>query len=72
LVAFSRLAVCPVKAKVVLVGSGAKVSMIALDLDDPDEALAVAEQVAQQTGRTVTIRDAKGEIIAKIRAPIKN
>lgn len=60
------------KPKIVLVGSGAKVSMIALDLDDPDEALELARRVVDQTGRAVKIRDASGEVIATIRPPPKN
>ncbi|UQR61177.1 hypothetical protein LRP30_29990 [Bradyrhizobium sp. C-145] len=46
--------------------------MITLDLADPDEALAIAERIAEHTGRTVTVRDANGEVLETIRAPSKN
>jgi hypothetical protein len=42
--------------------------MIALDLDDADEALALARRVVDQTGRSVILREAGGEIIATIQS----
>ena len=58
--------------KIVLVGSGAKISMVALDLADAEEALALARRMAEQTGRTVTVRDADGEVLGTIAASPKN
>jgi len=52
--------------------SGAKLSTIALDLADADQALAVARQMAEHTGRTVTVRDADGEILDRIKPAAKN
>jgi hypothetical protein len=46
--------------------------MVAVDLADAEEALRVARQMAEQTGRTVTVRDADGEILGTIQAQPKN
>lgn len=51
---------------------GAKRTMISLDLIDDEEALALARRIADGTGRTVTVRDANGEIIETVRAAPKN
>jgi hypothetical protein len=44
--------------------SNQPISMIALDLADEAEAWAVAKNLAQNLGRTVTVRDAAGNICA--------
>jgi hypothetical protein len=54
------------KPKVVVVGAGAK--MIAVDLDDTKEALALAKRLAEQTGQTITVRDADGQILDRFPA----
>jgi hypothetical protein len=60
------------KPKIVIVGSsGAKVSMVAVDLADED-ALALARRMAEHTARTVTVRDADGEILDTIEADARN
>jgi DNA-binding LacI/PurR family transcriptional regulator len=52
------------KPKVVVIGAGAKqLSMIAVDLDDTKEAFALAKRLAEQTRRTITVRDADGDIL---------
>jgi hypothetical protein len=57
------------KPKVVVVGAGAKqLSMIAVDLDDTKEALALAKRLAEQTGQTITVRDADGQILDRFPA----
>jgi hypothetical protein len=59
--------------KLVVMGSGAtRLSMIALDLDHSEQALATAKLLAEQTGRTVTVRDADGEVLGIVRAPSEN
>jgi hypothetical protein len=45
--------------------------MVALDLAD-EEALALARRMAEHTGRTVTVRDAEGEILDTIEAVAGN
>ena len=60
------------KPKLVVIGSGAKLSMVSFDLADPEEALAMARRMAEQTGRTVTVRDANGEVVGTIQAQPKN
>ena len=47
-------------------------SMIALDLDNAEEALALARRLAEQTGRTVTVRDADGEVLDIVQGPAQN
>jgi hypothetical protein len=60
------------KPKVVFIGNGIKLSMITLDLADAEEALALARQMVERTGRSVTVRDANGEILKAIEAAIKH
>ena len=60
------------KPKIVFAGSGAKLSMISLDLAGAEEALALARRMAEHTGRSVTVRDADGEILETIQAHPKN
>ena len=60
------------KPKIIFVGSGTKLSMITLDLADAEEALTMARRMAEHTGRTVTIRDADGEILDTIEASARN
>jgi hypothetical protein len=57
------------KPKVVVIGAGAKqLSMIAVDLNDTKEASALAKRLAEQTGRTITVRDADGQILDRFPA----
>jgi hypothetical protein len=49
-----------------------KYSMIALDLHDEEEALALAKRLAEQTGRTVTVRDADQDLLGTFKGPTKN
>lgn len=60
------------KPKIIFVGSGTKLSMITPDLADAEEALTMARRMAEHTGRTVTIRDADGEILDTIEASARN
>jgi DNA-binding LacI/PurR family transcriptional regulator len=61
------------KPKVVVIGAGAKQrSMIAVDLDDTKEAFALAKRLAEQTGRTITVRDADGQILDTFPAVTRN
>jgi hypothetical protein len=61
------------KPKIVIVGSsGAKLSMVALDFADAEEALVLARRMAEHTGRTVTVRDADGEILDTIEATTRS
>ncbi|AWL96256.1 hypothetical protein CIT37_32125 [Bradyrhizobium ottawaense] len=60
------------RPKVIIVGSGAAVSMFAVDLADEAEALALARLITQQTGRVVTVHDAEGEFVGTIRPLPKN
>jgi len=45
--------------------------MVAVDLADED-ALALARRMAEHTARTVTVRDADGEILDTIEAVARN
>jgi hypothetical protein len=59
--------------KVVVMGARAtRLSMIALELDHAEQALAVARLLAKQTGRAVTVRDADGNILDTVQAATKN
>ena len=61
------------KPKIVIVGSsGAKLSMVALDFADAEEAMVLARRMAEHTGRTVTVRDADGEIRDTIEPAARN
>jgi hypothetical protein len=70
--AISWLAIAAMNPKIVLVGSGATLSMITLDLADAEEAVAMARRMADHTGRTVIVRDADGEILDTIKASAKH
>lgn len=59
-------------AKFLVLGTGAKLSMISLDLINDAEALALARRIATSTGRAVTVRDADGVVMATIEAAPKN
>lgn len=59
-------------AKFLLLRPGAELSMISLGLIDDEEALALARRLADGTGRTVSVRDANGEIMETVRAAPKN
>lgn len=59
-------------AKFLLLGPSVRLSMICLGLIDDKEALALARRIANGTGRTVSVRDANGEIIETVRAAPKN
>ncbi|MCK1337421.1 hypothetical protein IVB38_15630 [Bradyrhizobium sp. 38] len=49
---------------IAVIGAGAtKLSVFALDLENAEEACAVAKRLAEMTGRTVTVRDADGEVL---------
>jgi hypothetical protein len=61
-----------VKIKIIFAGKGTKLSMIALDLADEEEAMVLARRLAKHTGRTVTVRDASGEILNAIEAVAKH
>jgi hypothetical protein len=70
---FSRLAVAPMTAPKVIMGAGAPaISMIALDLDNAEQAIALARLLARQTGRNVTVRDSDGNILDTVQAAAKN
>jgi NADH dehydrogenase FAD-containing subunit len=57
----------------VVVGAGATgLSNMTLDLADAEEAAAVARRLAEQTGRTVTVRDEKGRILTTIPGAAKH
>ena len=61
------------KPKVVVAGAGAKqLSRIAVELDNTKEALAWAKRLAEQTGRTITVRDADGQILDTFPAVTRN
>jgi hypothetical protein len=46
--------------------------MIALELVDAEAALSLAKRMAQQTGRTVTVRDADGKVLETFQGATKN
>jgi hypothetical protein len=52
--------------------SAAQLSTIALDLDDASEALELARKFADETGRTVTVRNEDGETVGIFRGALKN
>ena len=56
----------------VFVGSGAKLSLVTLDLAYAEEALTLAKRMAEHTGRTVTVRDADGELLETFEAVARN
>ncbi len=59
--------------KLVVMGAGAtRLSMIMLDLEDAERAVALARRLAEQTGRTVTVRDADGYILDIAPGPTQN
>jgi hypothetical protein len=72
LAALAKPAAAQMNPKILFVGSGVKLSMVALDLADAEEALALARRMAEHTGRTVTVRDADGEILDTIKAAARN
>jgi hypothetical protein len=45
---------------------------VALELVDAEAAFAVAKRMAEQTGRTVTVRDADGKLIETFQGATKN
>jgi hypothetical protein len=54
-------------------GSGtAQLSMISLDLSSVSEALELAKKLAIKTGRTITVRNADGEILGILRGAAIN
>ncbi len=56
-----------------MLGNGAKrLSLISLDLSGADEALSVARKIAEQTGYSVIVWDAEGELLDMISAPAAN
>lgn len=55
-----------------LCGTGAKLSMISLDLIDDAEPLALAKRIAASTRRAVTVRDADRKMITIIDAAPKH
>jgi hypothetical protein len=59
------------KPKVVVAGAK-QLSRIAVELDNTKEALALAKRLAEQTGRTVTVRDADGQILDTFPAVTRN
>jgi len=59
--------------KMLVMGEDAQcLSLITLDLAGPAEALAVAQRLAQETGRVVTVRDASGEVVHTVNSPARN
>ncbi|OSI76524.1 hypothetical protein BST63_01820 [Bradyrhizobium canariense] len=49
---------------IAVIGAGAtKLSVVALDLENAEEACAVGKRMAETTGRTVTVRNAEGEVL---------
>lgn len=46
--------------------------MVSLELVDADAALALAGRMSEQTGRTLTVRDADGELLEKFQGATKN
>jgi hypothetical protein len=58
---------------IVITGAGVgSLSMMVVDLADEAEALALAKRIADQTGRTVSVRDARGVMLGKIPATRRN
>ena len=58
---------------IVITGAGVgSLSMMVVDLADEAEALALAKRIADQTGRTVSVRDARGVMLGKIPAARRN
>jgi tRNA1(Val) A37 N6-methylase TrmN6 len=53
------------------IGVGA-LSMMVADLADEAEALELAKRIADQTGRTVSVRDFRGAVLGKIPGSKKN
>lgn len=54
------------KTKFLVLSPNTNFQMISLELSDDAEALALAEHIAESTGRIVTVRRADGEIIEKV------
>ena len=52
---------------VAALGCPSQFPLIALDLADTKAALELAQRLAEQTGRIVTVRDAAGEIVGTFR-----
>ena len=46
--------------------------MMFADLVDEEEAMALAKHIAAQTGQTVTVRDARGNVLEKISGTTRN
>ncbi|MET3905919.1 tRNA1(Val) A37 N6-methylase TrmN6 [Bradyrhizobium sp. S3.3.6] len=58
---------------IVLIGAGAgALSMSVADHVDEAEALDLAKRIADQTGRTVSVRDARGAVLGKIPGSKRN
>ncbi|MCK1395001.1 hypothetical protein [Bradyrhizobium sp. 1] len=52
---------------IVITGAGVgTLSMMVADLADEAEALQLAKRIAEQTGRTVSVRDSRGVVLGKI------
>ncbi|MGY0571874.1 hypothetical protein ACTGJ9_013105 [Bradyrhizobium sp. RDM12] len=58
---------------IVITGAGVgALSMMVADLADEAEALELAKRIADQTGRTVSVRDFRGAVLGKIAGSKKN
>jgi hypothetical protein len=58
---------------IVITGAGVgSLSMMVVDLADEADALALAKRIADQTGRSVSVRDARGAVLGKIPASKRN
>jgi hypothetical protein len=59
-------------AQLVAPGAGRRYGMIAIDLDNAEQALELARKIAERSGRTVTLSDADGEVLGVFEGAVRN
>ncbi|MET4390901.1 Flp pilus assembly CpaF family ATPase [Bradyrhizobium sp. F1.4.3] len=57
---------------IVITGAGVGALSMVVDLTDEAEALRLAKRIADQTGRTVSVRDARGAMLGEIPGAKRN
>lgn len=58
--------------RVAALGTTRRYRSIAVDLDSAEQALAFAEELAQRSGRRVTLRNVDGEVLGIFKGAAKN
>ena len=53
-------------------GADLQYRLIAVDLDNAEQARELARKIAERSGRTVTVSDADGEVLGVFERPARN